>query len=102
MFWSEVENIKISKVEYVALSSTFNGEIEPYLYEYDNDIGHLYKVSYSSNKQSNDLHRLLKFKLQKRYVAIDQDLCIIGHYDYSINIDNITVIDLKEKQLRFL
>lgn len=104
MFWSEEENIKISQVEYVALSSNFNGVFEPYLYEYDNNVGHMYKVSYTPGNLSNHLHRYLKFKLQKRFVVVDETLNIIGHYDSQIVHvdDNMKIIDLQKLKLRFL
>lgn len=104
MFWTKEINDKVATIDYFAIAITFSMIVEPYLYEYNNDIGHMYKVSY--NKENvNQLHRLLKFKVQKRFVVIDKEddqYTIVGHYDKIDIADNRIVVDLQKMHIQFL
>ena len=94
----------VHHLEYVALAVDFKMKVDDYLYEYDNQVGHMYKVSYNKN-MSNELHRLLKFKYQKRYVLIENDndeLKIVGHYDDMHDEPNKVWVDLHTKTLQLL
>lgn len=100
MFWTKEVNDKISKVNYLALAIDFNMKVDG-LYEYDDKQGNIYRISYGHGL-SNHLHRLLKFKLQKRFVVIEKDddmLTIVGHYDEMIiQNNNQMIVDLQNTQ----
>ena len=99
------EIIRKMNCEYVALAIDFKMNIDPYLYEYDHRAGHMFRIIYTN--QCNLLHRWLKFKYVKRYIAIMNDddmLSIVGHYDdiNDISYDNVIIVDLNTFPLRYL
>lgn len=103
MFWTKEENDKLSNIMYVALAIDFDMNIEPYLYQYNHIQNDMYRISYSGHS-CNSLHRLLKFKLQKRFVVIENDddmLSIVGHYDDQIALsNNQMIVDLQSLSLK--
>lgn len=100
MFWTKEINDKVAQYTFVALAIDLNMNIDNHLYAYDG-IDHTYRVSYNK-ESSNQLHLLLKFKIQKRFVVIEKDddmISIVGHYDEMINEHkNRVIVDLQKTQ----
>jgi hypothetical protein len=93
--WTSSDILLSQKVNYFSLAVTIckNMEVEQYIYEYNTERSHMYKISYPNNSKINTLHTLLKFKLNKKYIVICNNkdyISIIAQHNKKIKLKNYT------------